>query len=370
MRARLMIRYVLSEMIPTFFIGVIVFVFVLLMFQALRLTEYVLIHGVKLSTVALIMGYLSTSFLPVLFPMSLLFSVLLTYGRLSSDAEIVAFRASGLSMISIVSPALILSVLIGVLSLQTSFHIAPWGNRQFELLITKVGSTKPAVSLKEGTFADGFFDMVIYANHVDSKTGLLSQVFIYDERDAKAPLTVIANEGQIVQDPNHPGESASIRLSNGSVHRTSDDRHTKIDFSTYDIFLSAPSTEEFRNKSPQSLTIEELDERIDPNGSYWPKMKTDQRLELETEKHKRIAIAFACVLFALIGVGLGTTSNRRNVRSGGTVVCIGLIIAYYVLYVVCEGAARQGQIPPMIAMWIANVVFSGAAWWSLKRIWD
>ncbi|HVK62098.1 MAG TPA: LptF/LptG family permease, partial [Bdellovibrionales bacterium] len=90
MRAKLVIRYVLGEMIPTFFIGVIVFVFILLMFQALRLTEFVLIHGVQVTTIVQMMGYLSTSFLPILFPMSLLFTVLLTYSRLSADSEIVA----------------------------------------------------------------------------------------------------------------------------------------------------------------------------------------------------------------------------------------------------------------------------------------
>ncbi|MDZ4082996.1 MAG: LptF/LptG family permease, partial [Bdellovibrionales bacterium] len=118
MRSRLLVRYVLAEMIPTFFLGVIVFVFILLMFQALRLTEFVLIHGVKLSTVLEMMGYLSTSFLAILFPMSLIFTVILTYGRLSADSEIVALRASGLSMVSIATPAIILSGLVCLLSLQ------------------------------------------------------------------------------------------------------------------------------------------------------------------------------------------------------------------------------------------------------------
>ena len=86
-----MIRYILGEMIPTFFMGVIVFILILLTFQALRLTDYILIHGVKVLSVVEMMGFLSTSFLPILFPMSLLFAVVLTYGRLSADAEIVAF---------------------------------------------------------------------------------------------------------------------------------------------------------------------------------------------------------------------------------------------------------------------------------------
>lgn len=364
MRAFLMNRYVLGEMIPTFFLGVFIFVFILLMFQILRLTEFVLIHGVKISSVGLMMAYMSTSFLPILFPMSLLFTVLLTYSRLSADSEIVAFKATGLSMISIILPAIVLSSLVGVLSLQTSFHIAPWGNRQFEVLFTKLGSLKPGVILKEGTFSEGFFEMVVYANKVDANVGKMGQVFIYDETKSP-PMTIIAREGSIVSDPDRPGHSALLQLSEGSIHRTSSGRHTKIDFSSYQVFLSDPVRDGMRKeKTPQSLTIDELREKVKD-----PQLKTEDRLELQTEFHKRIAIAFACILFALIGVGLGTVTNRRNVKGGGAVICIGLIVTYWIIYVTTEGAARQGQIIPLVAMWIPNVIFSIAAAFSLRRAW-
>jgi lipopolysaccharide export system permease protein len=364
MRARLMIRYILGEMIPSFFLGVLVFVFILLMFQVLRLTEFVLIHGVKVTTILQMMVYLSTSFLPILFPMSLLFTVLLTYSRLSADSEIVAFRAIGLGMPSIIAPAAILSVLVAILSLQTSFHIAPWGNRQFEVLITKVGSMKPGVTLKEGTFSEGFFDLVVYANKVDSTLGKMNQVFIYDESNRKNPVTIIAREGRLIQDPDRPGHQASLRLVDGSLHRTSEGRHTKIDFATYDIFLSDPVNESFRNKSPSSLTVDELREKIADQA-----VPQNERTQLQTELHKRVAIAFACLLFALIGVGLGTVTNRRNAKGGGAVYCIGLIVIYWVLYLTAEGAARKGQLPPQFAMWIPNMIFSVAAFFSLRRSW-
>ncbi len=359
-----MMRYILGEMIPTFFIGVIAFVLILLTFQALRLTEFVLVHGVKLTTVIEMMGYLSTAFLPILFPMSLLLTVLLTYGRLSADAEVVAFRAIGLNTGYIIAPAMIMSVLVSILSLQTSYHIAPWGNRQFELLISKLGSMKPGVAIKEGTFSEGFFDLVVYANKVDSTDGHLEQVFIFDERNQAAPVTVIAKQGAIMQDKDMPGHSASLRLMDGDIHRGSDGRHTKIDFSTYDIFLSDPHKEEATGKSPPSMTIEELNEKLGAPGNT-----ADHILELKTEREKRTALGFACVLFAAIGAGIGTVSNRRNVKSGGTVIALGLIVAYYILYVACESLARKGTVTPWMAMWLPNALFTLAAGWSLRRAW-
>lgn len=364
-RSNLLIRYILAEMIPTFFLGVIVFVFILLMFQALRLTEFVLIHGVKLATVLQMMGYLSTSFLAILFPMSLVFTVILTYGRLSSDSELVALRASGLSMTSIAMPAFILAVLVCVLSLQTSFHIAPWGNRKFEVLVSKLGSMKPGVTIKEGTFSEGFFDLVLYANKVDNKKGELYDVFIYDERGGDAAITVIAREGRLVQDPEKPGHAASLRLLDGSIHRTTNTRHTKIDFTTYDLKLFDPVNESISSKSPPSLSITEL-----MSGMSDPTNKKEQTLELKTEFHKRIAIGFACLVFATIGVGLGAVTNRRNVKAGGAVISIAIIVTYWILYVTSESLARNGTLPPWIAMWIANFVFSIAGIWMLRRVWN
>lgn len=367
MRSKLFIRYVLAEMIPTFLLGVFVFVFILLMFQALRLTEFVLVHGVKLTTVLQMMGYLSTSFLPILFPMSLIFTVILTYGRLSSDSEVVALRASGLSMVSIAAPAIFLSILVSLLSLQTSFHIAPWGNRQFEVLVSKLGSMKPGVTIKEGTFSEGFFDLVVYANRVDNKLGVLEDVFIYDERKNETPITVIAKHGRLVQDPDRPGHSASLELSQGSIHRTTNNRHTKIDFSTYDLLLFDPVNESIRSKSPASLSISELMKTLESKAQD---MTKENRIELETEFHKRIAIGLACIVFGIIGVALGTVTNRRNVKAGGAVLSIGIIVTYWILYVTSESLARGGQLPPWFAMWLANSLFSVAGYFLIRRVWN
>ena len=91
-------QYIFFEMLPSLILGLVVFISIILMFQALRLTEFALVHGVALKTIAEIVGYVIISLLPVLFPMALLFSVLLTYGRLSQDSEIVAMKAAGLNM--------------------------------------------------------------------------------------------------------------------------------------------------------------------------------------------------------------------------------------------------------------------------------
>ena len=362
MRGFRAIRYIFWEMLPSFFLGVGVFIFILLSFQALRLTEFVLVHGVSITTVLLIVSYLTISFLPAILPMSLLFAVLLTYGRLSQDSEIVAMKSVGLNLKHLLVPAIFLGLCVAAVSAQTSFYLAPWGNRQFEVLITRLAAQRSAVSLREGTFSDGFFNLVVYANKVDTKLGILTNVFIYDERNPQIPITIIAKQGHLANSPSETEFGASLQLINGEIHRISEGKHTRIDFNNYDINLSAPLQSEERKKSPPSLTLPEIQDKLSRADT-----DNEQKKILQIEFHKRWAISVACLLFAGLGVGLGTVTNRRNARSGQMVLCIVLIITYWILYVLSENLARSGQVAPYLALWLANVIFGGATIWSLKR---
>jgi lipopolysaccharide export system permease protein len=358
-------QYIFFEMLPSFIVGLLVFISIILMFQVLRLTEFALVHGVPLKVIAQIIGFVVISLLPVLFPMALLFSVLLTYGRLSQDSEIVAMKASGLPMGTLLLPAMVLAVLVGIISAQMSFNIAPWGNRQFEVLYSRLASTKAGAVIKEGTFSEGFFDMVVYANKVDSKKGHLEKVFIYDEKSGDVPLTIIAKEGEIIADPVNPGHEVLLRMKHGEIHRQAQN-HTKISFDTYDVRFSAPLNIQEREKSPQSLTLQEVRGRLHEDLSKDPELQRT----LQTEFHKRIAITVLCVVFAMIGVGLGTTTNRRAAKAGGMILCIGLIILYWVLYVAAEGMARGGSAPVALAIWTPNVIFALLGFRALKKNWN
>lgn len=364
MRGKKTIQYIFFETLPAFIMGLLVFVLIILMFQVLRLTEFALIHGVDSKTIAQIIGFICISMLPILFPMSLLFAVILTYNRLSMDSEVIAFKSSGLSMWTLTAPAMILALLVGVISAQTSFEIAPWGNRQFEILYTQLGNTKAAATIKAGTFSEGFFDLVVYANEVDPTTNDLKNVFIYNERDTDSPLTIIAKLGQIIPDPDRPGHSVLLRLRDGDIHRKSN-THTKIKFNTYDLQLLDPVQIVEREKSPQSLTLEDL------KALRLRKDLTEEQERLYTiEFHKRWAISVLCVVFAMIGVGLGIQTNRRQQKVGGVILCIAVIVAYWILYVALESFARNGQMPAVLALWTPNLIFGGLSIYWLKKNWN
>jgi lipopolysaccharide export system permease protein len=339
-------------MLPSFFLGVLVFISILLLFQALRLTEFVLIHGGELTSVLRIMMYLMISFLPVILPMSLLFAVLLTYGRLSSDSEIVAMKALGLSIRHFVLPAAFLALLTALLSAQTSFYLAPWGNRQFELLISDISKMKASATIREGVFSEGFFKLVVYANKVDSEKGKLKNVFIYDERDRKSPITIIAKNGLLVKTKDETGQGANLKLINGSMHKTHEAAYTKIDFDAYEIKLFDPAKKKKKKKSFPSFTIDEVKKELKKDT-----LSAKKRIRFEIEYHRRWALSVACLIFGLIGVSMGISPNKRSGKSNGFVLSIGLIVAYWILYAAGESLAKGGTLPTSVAIWLANGSF-------------
>lgn len=351
-KSRRVFFYLLSEMVPTFILGVLVFISILLMFQALRLTEFVLVHGIKFSFILDIMGYMSISFLPMILPMSLLFAVLMTYNRLSLDSEIIAIKGAGYHGSTILMPAVALALVVSIISAQTAFYVAPWGNRQFELLITHLGNTKAAASIKEGTFSEGFFDMVIYANKVNSEEGLLQDLFIYDDKNPSSPLTIIAPQGHIIPDLDNPGHSVLLRLFNGQIHRRGQ-AHTVVNFESYDVLLNDPIKFEERKKTPPSLNYDELKNRMSD-----PELKAEELTGFAVEFHKRFALAAACLIFGLVGVGFGVVNERRSGKNSGFVVSVGFIVGYFIVYIAFEGMSRSQQLPAFIGPWIANVIFA------------
>jgi lipopolysaccharide export system permease protein len=364
-RARLAGYYILSEMLPSFILGNVVFLFILLMFQVLRLSDFVINKGVPISLLFQMVMYILVSFLPACIPISLLFSILLTLGRMSSDSEIVAFKSSGLNLNHILIPTLAFATSVAIISAYVSFYAAPWGNRAFEVLITRLGNTKAAANLQEGTFAEGYFDLVLYAGKVNSKQGSLKDVFIYDERDSENPITIIASEGKLVEaDPHFPGKGVTLRLINGNIHKNNLNNYAKIDFKTYDISLANAAADSIREKSPQSFTFDDLS-----SGIHDASLKDEDRRIMRVEMHKRWAISAACIVFGLLGVGTGTVTNRRAVRASGLVVSLLIMVSYWILYITGDSLARNGTLPPWMAMWFANVLFTFFGIYTFRKAW-
>jgi len=124
--------YIFKENLPVFFIGLMVFTIILLMDKVLKLIELIVTRGGNITSVLMLIAFISPSFLVFTIPTALLLGTLITFGRLSGDSEITAFKASGTSLYQLFLPISVFSILACLVTSLLGFYGLPWGNRGFK----------------------------------------------------------------------------------------------------------------------------------------------------------------------------------------------------------------------------------------------
>ncbi|MEI7816060.1 MAG: LptF/LptG family permease [Desulfuromonadales bacterium] len=112
---RILSFYIIREISSLFLLGITIFTMVLLMGRLISLTDLVVSRGVPLADVSRMILYLIPSFLVFTIPMAFLLAVLLAFGRLSADNEIVVIKASGISLFQVMPPVVVCAFVAVVL---------------------------------------------------------------------------------------------------------------------------------------------------------------------------------------------------------------------------------------------------------------
>jgi lipopolysaccharide export system permease protein len=348
-------RYIVKELLWPFIMGVFVFTFILIMFQILRFTEFMVVHGVDFLVVFKLVYYLTVAFLPITVPVSFLFSVLMVFSRLSGDNEITAFKASGISIYQLMYPVLFVSLIAGITTFYVSFYEGPWGNRNFENTLHKVGSAKATIQLKEGFFNDSLVkDFMLYAAEIDSENGIMKKLFIYDERDRENPVAVTAKKAMFEVDGNTKRTELLLYSGYLTFLRESGDKYRRAGFDEYKILLHEGSIVGDMKPNPPSLTYSELKGQIEKakkekDSSWYNKMSV--------EFHRRFAIPFACLIFGFLGITFGNTTSR-SMHYGAGMMSFIVMVFYWVIYIAFTSMGSKGMINPILSVWIANIMFS------------
>lgn len=347
--------YILKEILPIFLIGLMVFTVILLMDKILKLIELVVNRGGSLSHILMLFAFISPSFLIVTIPISVLLATLLTFGRLSSDSEVTALKASGMSLYQLFVPISLFAVGTFLLASFLVFYALPWGNRGFKSTLFLLAQSKTDIEIKERIFSDTFSGLVVYVDRVPIQGNRMEGILIYDEREKGTSNTIVAKEGFLIK--NSTDQDIILRLSGGDIHRFEAKAQTfqKIRFDTYDLKLELTKTFWAIEKKlkDKEMSIDDIQEKIKQI-----KRTGGDTTAYEVEVHKRYAIPFTCIIFALIGVPLGI-QPRRSGRSYGFVLSILILIAYYVSLTASEILAMRKTMPPFVAGWTPNLLFSG-----------
>jgi lipopolysaccharide export system permease protein len=357
-------RYLLRELIPPFFLGILIFTFVLLMSQILRLMELIVNKGVPLSTVLKMISFLLPSILVLTVPMSVFLTCIVTFGRWSSDNELTAIKSGGIGLMRLSLPVLAFSLATYLLTSYFIIYALPAGNQAFRRKMFEIVRTKATIGLKEKVFNDDFNGFVMYVNQIpETANPVMKGIIITDyrpeqRRPPQEPLTIIAEEGWLVVDED--SQRVILRLRNGGIHSLSRDyrKYQKIDFRIHDLQLSLGEEMAGAMNVPKGLREMTLRELSAKAAEYREQGVHSQGPQVEI--HKKFAIPFATLIFGYLGIAMGVLF-RRGEKFVSIAVSIGIAIIYYVFLLAGEPLGKQGRISPFLSMWAANIFFAALA---------
>ena len=367
---RLFDRYILKEIIPPFFIGLVVYSFVLLMNQILLLTELLIARGVPFKIVLDLLVYLLPSVLAFTVPMSVLMGILAGLSRLSSDAEITAFKTLGISYLRLLKPVLVFSFVGFIITSFLTLYLAPRANYKWVQTFSESVLTRVQFNINPREFNDSIPNTVIFVQDITPEMGWRN-IFVYFATPPEEPKIVLAREGRLNFYPEE--RRAALELEDGMIHsyplddiddyRITSFGHYEEELDVEGAFPKIGAKKRVREKDIKELWVDskrlklELEEfPVDRENPLLFDLKRRESISHWIEIHKKIALPFACFIFALLGLPLGAFTKKGG-RTSGFTLSIGIILVYYILITAGEQIAMEGRISSFLGMWGPNILF-------------
>ena len=346
-------RYILREVIPPFFLGLLIFTFLLMIPPIMEVVEELITKGVDAVTVIQIVGTLVPQGLGITIPMALLLGVLMGLGRLSSDRETVALQACGVSLLRMFRPLLLLALLAAAATCYVMVVALPDANQRFREITFRTVASRAEGEVKPRVFYEDFPNFVLYVREVLQTGEGWRDVFLADMRNADQPDVYVASRGQVVLDPEQ--RTVDVVLHGGTGHvMHSDDAGTYEVHAFDEIVIGLDPESVFPRSGPQRGYPELTIPQLRAEAARLTELGTSPHRPI-MEIHRKFSIPVACFVFVLIGIGLGVTS-RKDGRLASFALGLMVIFTYYVIMYGAEAMAKGFLVSPHLAMWLPNIL--------------
>jgi LPS export ABC transporter permease LptF len=346
--------YVLKEFIPPYVGGMAFFSTLLLLERLMSFVKLVANGYAEITDLMVLIFFSVPPTLALTMPMSTLVGSLVAVGRLSHDSEITAMKASGIKLSSIFLSLYLAGFVIGGASYLLTDRMVPLGNIKFRTLFQQLTIARPDVGIDSLSINKIQEGVTLAVDEVDEKTGDLINVTIFKSDEGEGLRTISAARGWFLRTGDQ-GSHITLRLKKGAVYDQPSGEEGYFGstvFDTLDLNIPIRSSEINQIvKSPRDMSMAELSRSMD-------------ELELGShnynnhlmERHKRVAIPFACILFVFLGTPFAVTKGRSG-RGLGLGIGVVIIFIYYLMLLTLEPVGRTGVIHPALAMWLPNILF-------------
>jgi lipopolysaccharide export system permease protein len=368
--------YMLRQVIATLLMTVAVFTLVLLLVNALREVLGLLIQqqaslGLIVKAIALLIPWV----MAIALPMGMLTAALLIFGRFSADHELTAMRASGISLLALISPVLLLSLALSCVCAVINMHVAPKCRVAYKALLAEMGVRYVVAFLPEKTFVKISTNYIVYIGREDE--GHLEDILIYDlDAQGRVSSYARAETGRLqIDETNHVfhlhlRDAWHVSIFEGK-HNAMAMREARL---SYTNSPTAQREEEIRITDMTFFQLRDelnrLEHRIGVPATLIHGSPEDRRKKLremdanredlttpiKVQIHRQIAFSFACVGFTLVGIPLGIRAHRRETTIGIALALL-LVAAYFSFIFLSQALDTRPEFFPHLLVWVPNFLF-------------
>jgi lipopolysaccharide export system permease protein len=356
---KLLHRYVVRQVLVTFLIAVSVLsgIFILGSFMT-KVLDLLVNHDFPLVFVGRFVAYIVPFSLMYTIPWAFLTTVLLVYGRLSAENELIAMRACGVSVMSVCAPVVGTAMLLSLFCFWINTTVAPRAQQQMKETLKDVATSDPLSLFGSDRIIDQFPGRKIYVGQKDGTK--LRNIQVYEIDDSNKPIRVVsAREGSL--DLDLAEERVLLRLSNaiyeerdqtdpGDIHKIR--QGITMEEGVLPISLTQLYEKNQKRRGLTTLTLDELKAALDGDNTAERKSAT------LTELNKRYSLSLGCFALALVGIPLGITAHRRE-TSIGFGISLAVAMAYFVFIMVADNARNNPALYPQWLIWVPNFLFIG-----------
>ncbi len=351
---------------------VAVFTFVLLLGNVLKEILTFLIAGhARLSLVAQAIVLLIPFVWVFALPMGLLTATLLVFGRFSADQELTAARASGISLISLIAPILLLSLFCCVLSGWFSMDLGPRSRVKYLGLKSELLADLANFQLPEGRFISISTNYIFYTEkNYGGKLQNVVVISVDQNSYVEAPF------GNVQVDPTN--QQITLNLLQARIVETpTNGQNNILSFAKCSVPVNVNSVKH-QNSKPASISdmtfielrekLHQLQQRIPESASTNQSQATldaarkvpeELAEQVRVTMQRQLAFAFAPFGFALVGIPLGIRVQRRETNIG-IAIALGLVIVYYGFVMLAGQLSSRPECFPHLIVWAPNFIFQAA----------
>ena len=320
--------------------------------------------------------YSLPSFLVLSFPMSVLLSTLLSYGKLSANSELLALKSLGITTPRIIAPAIAISIFMTGLTFYFNDNLVPAsnklaestlrygigssfnkGNNRNNIVFSRRGSRIDSLTNKP-TKQNTFLTHIFYAGRFENNIMREVTVLDFSRQDIKQLLTAKS----AVFDKNI---SSWIFTQGSVVSIDPTGKTTNVKFQQYIYpFVEGPLD---LAKVPKDASDMSLKQALEAEKIYKKIGDLKEIRRIQVRIQEKFTLPCACLVFGLIGSIIGAKSNLRSSKSQGFGLSVILIFAYYVMSFVFSSFGVKGLLPPIIAPWVPVLISIVGGFYFLRK---